>query len=166
MHCSCTKFTRMSQALFGSLLFVALSMPAGAQQGWSPSTVNGFGPAYDAMHEITLVGTIQQVVTSQDPGSPVGMHLLITGPQGVVDACIGPFLSKQTKDALQDGVSVQFIGSTMQLHDKEYFLVRELMVGGNSTVIRTRRGFLVDRRGNGAAGMKQTAISEVKGGHE
>lgn len=152
--------------VLGTFLLVALSMPVGAQQAWSPSTGKGFGPAYDTTRETTLVGTIQQVVLNHETDKPTGVHLIIAGPQGTADACVGPFLSKRTKEAVQAGVSAQLIGSTMQLHDKEYFLVRELMVGGNSIVIRTQRGFLVDHRGNRAASMNETATSEAKGGQQ
>lgn len=79
------------------MLFAILTVPMSAQAAPESSGGHGFGSAYDVAHETTLVGTIQSVVTKKrEAGSTDGMHLLIAGPQGAVDAHIGSFLSKET----------------------------------------------------------------------
>src|SRR5271166_6512145 len=80
----------------------------------------GLSAAYDPAHETTLVGTIQEVVTKHETGSPAGMHLLVAGAQGVVDAQVGPYLSKETTAAVQTGAAIQIVGATVSLHGKEY----------------------------------------------
>lgn len=164
MHCSSIKFPRISAGLLCGVLFVGLSVPARAQRESSPSTGRGFGSAYDSTHETSLVGTIEQVIVNHESGSPAGVHLLIAGPQGPEDAYIGPFLNEQVKGTLQPGVSVQLTGSPLQFHDKEYFLVRELSVGGHTTTIRSQRGFLVTRGEIRAAGASKNLAPESKGG--
>src|SRR5579863_5360917 len=113
-----------SVRLLSGLLFAILTVPLGAQVAPESRAGQGFGPAYDVARETTLMGTIQSVVTKPEAGSPAGMHLLIAGPQGVVDAHVGPYLSKYTISVLQAGAPVQIIGSTMSLRGKDYFLAR------------------------------------------
>ena len=74
--------------------------------------------------------------------------MMVNGPQGIVDAHLGPFLTNEAKDALHAGTPVQIIGAPMQLHDKEYFLAREMNIGGRTVVIRSARGFFVSPHGD------------------
>jgi hypothetical protein len=133
----------MIMGLLTGLLFAILAVPLGAQTTPQPRAVRGFGPAYDAAHEITLNGTIQEVVTRHAIGSPAGMHLLVAGPAGVVDAHLGSLLSKETAEALQVGTPVRIVGATVLLHGKEYLLARQLTFGDHTVTIRSSRGFPV-----------------------
>jgi hypothetical protein len=133
----------MSARLLIGLLFAISSIPLGAQA--RPESVAGqsFGLTYDAARETTLTGTIQEIVSKHEAGSPAGMHLLVAGPQGKVDTHVGPYLSKETIASLQTGAPVQIIGATLSLHGKTYFLARQLTVGGRTVTVRSERGFLV-----------------------
>jgi hypothetical protein len=71
------------------------------------------------------------------------MHLLVTGAQGVVDTHVGPYLSKQTIEALQTGATVRIVGATETIHGKEFFLARQLTVGGRTVTVRSPHGALV-----------------------
>jgi hypothetical protein len=133
------------------LLFAVLAAPLGAQTASESLPGQGFAPTYDAAHEITLHGTIQEVVTRHAVGSPAGMHLLVAGPQGVVDAHVGPFLSSETKAALLTGAPVQIVGAMSSLHGKDYLLARLLTVGGRSVTLRSEHGLLVHERAAGMA---------------
>ncbi len=138
-----TKPARMIAGLLTGLLFAILAAPLGAKTVPDSRAGQGFGPAYDAAHEIILHGTIQEVVTKHAIGSPAGMHLLVAGPQGVVDAHVGSLLSKKTEEALHTGTPVQIVGANVSLHGKEYFLVRLLTVGGRTVTVRSEHGLLV-----------------------
>ena len=138
-----TKPTRTIAGLLTGLLFAILAVPLGAQPAPESRVGHGFGPLYDAAHETTLHWTIQEVVTKHAVGSPAGMHLLVAGPQGVVDAHVGPFLSKETKEALQTGTPVRIVGAMASLHGKNYLLARELTVGGTTVTVRSEHGFCV-----------------------
>lgn len=157
MHCGFARFIKIS-TFFCGILFASLSVPAGAQRA-SSSVDKGVAFAYDATRETTLTGTIEQVIATRELGRPAGMHLMISGPQGMEDVCVGPFLNEQTRATLQAGVPLRVIGSTMQIHDKEYFLVREMKVGGDTITVRNQRGFLLNR----VSHVKQTAASATKG---
>lgn len=138
-----TKPTRMIAGLL-TALFAVLAIPLGAYAAPESRVGRGFGPVYDAAHEITFNGTIQKVVTKHVAGSPAGMHLVVTGPQGQFDAHVGAFLNKETKEALHAGVPVQIVGAMTSLHGKKsYLLVRELTVDDKTVTVRGKNGALL-----------------------
>jgi hypothetical protein len=136
------RLTRLIAGLLSGLLFAILAVPLGAQPASESRLGRGFGPVYDAAHETTVNGTIQKVVTKHTVGSPAGMHLLVAGPQGLVDTHVGPFLSKQTTAALQAGMPVRIVGANVSMHGRNYFLARQLTVGNNTVTIRNEHGLL------------------------
>ena len=138
-----TKLTRTIAGLLTGLLFAILAVPPGAHAAPVSRVGRGFGPVYNAAHETTLNGTIEKVVTKHVVGSPAGMHLLVAGPQGVVDTHVGPFLSKETREALQAGTPVQIVGAMASLRGKNYLLARELTVGGSTVTVRSKHGALL-----------------------
>jgi len=143
-----TKPTQLTAGLLAGLLLLAiLAVPLGAQLAPETRATRAVGPVYDAAHEITLNGTIQEVVTKRTAGSPVGMHLLVAGPEGVVDAHVGPYLTKETQEALHAGLPVQIVGAVEQLHGKSILLARQLIFGGRTVTVRNENGFLVRARG-------------------
>jgi len=135
--------TRLVARLLAGLLFATVAVPLGAHAASVSRPGRGFGPVYDAAHEITLEGTIQQVVTKHSVGTPPGMHLLVAGPKGLVDAHVGAFLSKQTKAALVAGMPVRIVGATATLHGKSYLLARQLTFGENTVTIRSPHGIIM-----------------------
>src|SRR5271168_1340473 len=135
--------TTMTAGLLAGLLFAILAVPLGAQPASGTRVGHGFGPVYDAAHEITLTGTVQEVVTRHMPGRPAGMHLFVAGPQGLVDAHVGLFLSREMKEALHTGTPVELVGVMASVRGKKYLMVRELNVGGTKVTVRNEHGFLV-----------------------
>ncbi|MGA8763953.1 MAG: hypothetical protein WB562_13890 [Candidatus Sulfotelmatobacter sp.] len=160
-----TKLTRIFVGLLTGLLLAIMAIPLGAATAPKSHPGQGFGPAYDAAHETTLNGTIKEVVTKRTVGSPAGMHLLVAGPQGVVDAHLGPFLSKQTREALQAGMPVQIVGASVSLHGKDYFLARQMIFSGRTVTIRNAKGLPVFAQDqHRAVKVNKTAPVETKGG--
>jgi len=154
-----------SARLLICLLFAISSIPLVAQ-GMPKSSARSLGLSYDAARETTLSGIIQEVVTQGEAGGPAGMHLLVAGPQGVVDTHVGPFLSKETTTALQTGASVQVIGAPLSLHGKNYFLARQLTVGGRTVTVRSERGFLVHQGAHRPASSRRDVKSDEQKGSE
>ena len=145
------------------LLFAILAVPLFAQPASETRVAHGFGVVYDSAHEITLTGNVQQVITRHVAGSPAGMHLMVAGPQGLVDAHVGPFLSKEMKEALHTGTPVQLVGAMASLRGRKYLMVRELNVGGSRVIVRSEHGFLVRSEGS-TTKSKETAKFESNGG--
>jgi hypothetical protein len=55
----------MIAALLAGFMFAILAVPLGAETAPPSRAGHGFGPVYDAAHEITVTGTIQKVVTKK-----------------------------------------------------------------------------------------------------
>jgi hypothetical protein len=152
------KPARLTAGVLAGLLLAILAVPLVAQPPAETQAGRGFGPVYDAAHETTLNGTIEKVVTQHTAGSPAGMHLLVAGPHGVVDAHVGPFLTKETKQALQEGTPVRIVGAMTSLHGKDYLLARLLTVGDRTVKVRSERGLLAPM----PAARRSAARSEMK----
>jgi hypothetical protein len=129
--------------LVPAVLLALSAIPAGAQTAAAASPSRGPIPIYDAAHEITVNGTVQEVVTKRVPGSPVGMHLLVTGATGTVDAHVGPFLPKTAQEALHIGLPLQVVGVTVTIRGKQMMLARELKYGGQALILRSKGGVLL-----------------------
>jgi hypothetical protein len=125
------------------MLFATIVVPLGAYAASATHPGHGFGPVYDAAHEITVNGTIEAVVTKHTVGSPAGMHLMVAGPNGLTDTHVGSFLSKNTKAALVVGMPVKIVGATAMLHGKSYLLARQLTVGEKTVTVRSERGVML-----------------------
>lgn len=161
MNCICSKRC-ISQAGFLYPVFLALLVTIsvttmGAQPVRTTRPAPGFVRGFDATHEITVTGSIEEVVTKHEIGSPAGMHLLVTGPDGTVDAHLGAFLSKETKEALHKGLPIQVTGAVETLHGRQYLLARQIIYGGRTVTIRSKTGFLL-----GASGSRHVASSRVR----
>jgi hypothetical protein len=163
-HFRITRPTRLIAGLLSGLLFALVALPLGAQPASQSRPGRGFGPVYDAAHETTLNGTIQEVVTKHVLGSPAGMHLLVAGPEGVVDAHVGSFLTKDTREALHMGLPIQIVGAMEQLHGKQYLLARQLIFGGRTVAVRNEHGFLVHNVAKRTRATVRVSQHEVNGG--
>ena len=157
-------FAGLLPALFAGLLLAISATPLGAQPASETHVGHGFGVVYDAAHEITLTGTVQEVVTRHMTGRPAGTHLMVAGPQGLVDAHVGPYLSKEMKEALHTGTPVQLVGAMASLRGKKYLMVRELNVGGTNVTVRSEHGDLVRSQVSGAKTKAKETSSLVSNG--
>jgi len=141
----CMPRVRVTSALLGlsGLLLAAFAAPINAQPASALKSGHGFGFGYDATHEVTINGTVQEVVTKHALGSPAGIHLLVAVPLGMVDAHVGPFLAKDAREALHTGLPIQIVGAVQVLHGRQYLLARQLPFDGRAVTVRNPRGFLL-----------------------
>ena len=143
------------------LLLAVLNIEASAQTA-SRYAVHG---GYDATHEVRLNGTIQGVISQRTSGHPVGLHLLVASPQGVLDAHLGPYLTKETQEALRSGQAVQVVGAMEKIHSTNYLLVRQLIFGGRMVTVRSERGFLLRAHSRARPNTAKTTMQvELPGG--
>jgi hypothetical protein len=127
-----------------------------------PGQPAGLLRPYDATREISLSGTIQQVVSKSASGSPSGLHLLVAGAGGVSDAHLGPYLPKSLTQQFRAGQPVQMTGVMQTMHGQDYLLVRQITVSGRQVAIRNSHGFLV-RVSSPAVGRSRRGGSGLKG---
>jgi hypothetical protein len=137
------KISSLLRGLCAALCLAMVAIPLGAQPTHVSQPGRGFGPGYNATHETTLNGTVQEVLTHHPVGSPAGTHLMVAGPQGMVDVHIGSFLTKDTREALHVGLPIQVVGAEQTLHGRQYLLARQIIFGGRLVTVRSSNGFLV-----------------------
>lgn len=154
---------RMIAGLLTGLLFAIATIPLNAQPAHSGAQ-HPLALGYDKAHEITLTGTIEAVNEKPAAGSPVGLHLMVAGSQGKVDAHLGPYMTKETLEALHTGTPVQIVGATEKLHGKAYLLARQVIFGGRLVQVRSENGFLVREHTAQSHRGKHSSGFAVKGG--
>jgi hypothetical protein len=138
-----TKPTTMIAGLIVGLLFATLTVPLGAQPVPTSRAGRGLGPFYDSTREVTLTGDIQSVATKHVVGSPAGMSVKVASAQGLVNAHLGPFLTKEVAESLHLGTPVEIVGATVTTHGKSLFLARLVKVGGTTITVRNKNGILM-----------------------
>jgi hypothetical protein len=134
-------FSLALPGLLSGALCLLFAVPSGAQTAESRPAHNALR-VYDTAHEVTINGNVEKVLASR-AGGPAGMHLLVSGAHGTVDAHVGPYLSKSAKAALHAGLPVQLVGAMATARDGQVLLVRQLMYGGQTVNIRNSSGFLL-----------------------
>jgi hypothetical protein len=142
IRCRNSKAARISVCLLAAMLLTALAAEA-ATPAQSSSVDRGSGLAYDQTKEVTLVGTVERLVTHPDSGGPAGFHLFISSSGKTIDAHLGPFFSRQNQEALEAGQSVQIVGISTSIGGKDVLLARQLIFGGRLVTVRNERGALV-----------------------
>jgi hypothetical protein len=160
------RFTQSLCALavpLAGLLFAMLAVPAGAQATHESPTRSALLTGYDRAHEITVDGTIESVVAQRVPGSPVGLHVILASSQGTFDTHLGPYLSKETQEALHTGTPIQIVGAIEKVHERSYLLAREMNLGGTVITIRNQHGLLAQHLGPRPKRSANQAI-ETRGG--
>lgn len=152
--------------VLASLTFALFTLPMTAG-----TATNSRGPQattiqYDQAHEITLAGTIQEVVTKHTKGSPAGMHVLVAGPQGTVDAHLGPRPAKNTLAALRPGAPIRMVGVMRQVNGVNYLLTRQMDVGGRTVQVRSKTGLILRGHSRSASPSRtaKTYRNNLKGG--
>ena len=106
--------------------------------GWDATQLN--------TPDVTVTSVIQQAVSDHSSGIPVGLHLMLGTPQGVLDVSVGPYLSQETKQALAAGQQVRVTGRIVTVSGQNYLLAKQLLINGQQITIRTDHGSLVRTR--------------------
>lgn len=133
-------YLRSATVLLIALSFT-LALPGHAQ---SAKNSNRTGlAAFDATREITLQGTIKEVVSHPPAGTLLGLHLTVASTTGTQDVHLGPYLSKTATAALHQNESVIVVGAFADLAGRNILLARQLVVGGQTIAVRNQRGFLI-----------------------
>ncbi len=136
---------KRSLALFSFALFLFSGWfvaPAGAQ---TAATVNAthLTPLYDASKEVTITGTVSNVVTTPGANMIGGGHLIVATAKGPVDAHVGRRLAGKNAIAVKAGDSVKLVGVMATINHNQVFLVRTAADAGHTYTIRSEKGFLV-----------------------
>jgi hypothetical protein len=134
-----TQFDRSyrSRAVTSLFLFLAVFIaPVGAQKAAKPS-----GPKYDLQTEAKLKGTIDDVKLPPKGSEKEIVHLLVKNGADRVDVYLCPksFMDDMGMDFAK-GDEISLTGSKVKLADADLILVREIVKGNNSFVLRDAKG--------------------------
>jgi hypothetical protein len=126
---------RMVAGLLIGLLFATLAIPLGAQPARQSHQF------YDISKEVTLSGTVSDVLAKATPGTMAGPHVLFATSSGKVDASLGRF-ALQGKDPLSvaAGKEVEVTGIMKTIKNREIFVARIVKVDGKAYTIRNQHG--------------------------
>jgi len=101
-------------------------------------------PYYDVAREVTLTGTVSNVLTGPSDGMIAGSHLLLQTASGEIDASLGRW-GLQGKGALSvaPGDQVAVTGVMKMLREKQVFVVRTVKAGDHIYRMRSEHGIAV-----------------------
>jgi hypothetical protein len=137
--------TNMRKLAGGLCLIAALSIsllatPLGANE--LKRTV--IAPKYDVSKEITLEGTVENLVKNPAPGMILGAHLIVSTAQGMVDAHIGNYvISGPHAASFASGQAVKLVGVMVEVNHQSVLIVRTIETEDHTIVVRNDHGFLV-----------------------
>ena len=98
-------------------------------------------PTYDIAKEITIEGTVAEVIKKIGPGMLAGAHVLLTTSSGAVDAHLGNYAMRGTSALrLAAGDQINVIGVMRTIQGRSVFLVRTVQARGGSYTIRNAHG--------------------------
>lgn len=134
------------------ILFFVLS------PGWIQAQTTGRGTAvrpfsYDISQEITLSGTVSNILVKAAPGMIVGAHFLFETSGGLVDASLGRF-AFEGKGALTlaAGQQIEAAGVMRMIKGRQVLLVRTVKVDGEVYNIRSEHGISMSPQARERAG--------------
>lgn len=95
---------------------------------------------YSLKRETTLVGTVQAYTqTSQTP--PLGAHLVLQTPIGVIDVHLGdPKFLAANHFSVQPGDTLRVVGETVAYGTGTQFIARIVQKGAQALTVRSVRG--------------------------
>jgi hypothetical protein len=94
-------------------------------------------------NDVTLTGTVQQLMEKATAGVPGGVQAVAEGPQGTFTAILGPKLSDAMRQGLVAGAQITASGISETIDANSYLIVRKLTVSGSPFTIRNEHGFTV-----------------------
>ena len=96
---------------------------------------------YDPKTEVTVKGTVEEVIQYPGKGSSTGTHLMLKASEGTIDVHIGPawFLSQQ-KTEFAKGNEIEVTGSKVKADGKDALIAREIKKEGKVIRLRNAQG--------------------------
>lgn len=110
----------------------------------SPSSPFGPTALQIPTHDVTLTGTVKQLVSGEATDAPRGLQLLIDGVQGQFTASLGTKLSQEVQQSLSQGAPVQISGYLQTINGKLFLMARTLTIDGKQIIVRNQNGVLVN----------------------
>jgi len=104
-------------------------------------------PNYDPAKEITIHGTVHEVLTAQ-PGGITGIHLKVTSSDKIFDVRLGPaWFLEQKQFTFAVGDQIDVTGATISTKTGDALIAREVKKADSVLVLRDAKGFPTWSRG-------------------
>jgi hypothetical protein len=114
--------------------------------------------------ELSVDGPIIEVVSKRSFGSPQGTHLLVSANMQTMDVSVGPYLTLGIKTKMSEGSQIHVTGVMRSVNGKTYLMAREIVLNGQTFVIRNQSGFLVHGfSSNGQPGSRRERTEQPGG---
>jgi hypothetical protein len=98
-------------------------------------------PRYDPASEVTLTGTIEEVIEHSGMGGGTGIHLAVKTGQESLEVHLGPAAFLLSQDiSLAPGDRIEVKGSRIQYAGVDALLAREVKKGEKILTLRNERG--------------------------
>jgi len=129
--------------LVALVAFSALAVPVMAQKATGVKKAH-LTPFYDATKEVTLQGTVENVLRTPSRGMLPGSHIMLATASGVLDTHLGPFAFKGYKPLnVEPGSRVEVVGVMKTIRSNQVFLARKITVGQEEYNIRNEHGVIL-----------------------
>jgi len=130
-------------SLLTALVISVCSVPLDANESVTPKRTI-IASKYDVTKEVTLEGTIQNLVKNPAAGAIPGAHLIVSTGQGTVDAHIGNrVIMGPSAASFAVGQAVKLVGMMTKFNEQEVLLVRTIQTENRTITVRSEHGFLV-----------------------
>jgi hypothetical protein len=157
--------TGLASQLIASAVLVLIcgfgSLNASAQDvALTPTTNTVAAPHIDPVitHEITVAGSIQQIITTNTPD----LRIRLLTPQGILTADLGPSLRKDVKEALTIGQQIQITGTVQTINGQAVLFTRILTFNDRLVIVRNEHAFPVHTTAATLATAKAIQNGEAK----
>jgi len=129
--------------LVALLAVSALAVPVTAQTATGVKKAH-LTPFYDATKEVTLQGTVENVLRTAPRGMLPGAHVMLATSFGVLDTHLGPFAFKGFNPLnVEPGSRVEVVGVIKTIRSNQVFLARTITVGDQEYKIRNEHGVIL-----------------------
>ena len=148
-----------------ALLLMGGSIRPASAQAASAAGSSAALQHWNSADEISLTGTIHEVTTEHNSGTPAGVNLLLDGAQPFQYANLGSQLNSAIKSELTAGQSVTLKGIVRSFNGQKILIVRELTIDQHTTHVRSKHGIatpLVDA--SAAQGNRPRGKNAIAGG--
>jgi hypothetical protein len=149
-----TSFLLVCCATYVSAVLPATVMAQSSASIATPTSFRGTTQKAAAAKEITVTATVQQVLTKGAKGNSA-TRLVVSGPQGLFNADLGPYLAKDVKESLTPGKQLQLAGTMQTIQGQSYLMAHQLTLADRQITIRNENGFLVRTRAAAATQTRQ-----------
>jgi hypothetical protein len=98
-------------------------------------------PAYDPATEITLTGTVSEVILPKNPMGWTGVHLKLDTADGVRSVHLGPAAYLEERGfSFNVGDRIEVLGSQVKIQGEDAVLARTVGLGERRLVLRDKSG--------------------------